>query len=160
MRFFFLLVIVLSLQSCAPPIMGGIGAIAFSSSAQEKGLGTSINDKVIYVKLRNAIFDWEPSVAKAISISVNDGSILVTGNLNNIDEIILSYDLISKKLDSKLNYFFRNYFSSFFNIFNCKNDYRKIYLKVLINTVGKKILIRRLIIDFYRLIKLIFINRK
>jgi len=81
-------------------------------------------------------------------------------NLNNIDEIILSYDLISKKLDSKLNYFFRNYFSSFFNIFNCKNDYRKIYLKVLINTVGKKILIRRLIIDFYRLIKLIFINRK
>ena len=30
---------------------GGIGAVAFSSSAQEKGLGTSINDKVIYVKL-------------------------------------------------------------------------------------------------------------
>ena len=86
MRFFFLLIIVLSLQSCAPPIMGGIGAIAFSSSAQEKGLGTSINDKVIYVKLRNAIFDWEPSVAKAISISVDDGSILVTGNLNNIDD--------------------------------------------------------------------------
>ena len=36
--------IILNLQSCAAPILGGVGAIAFSSSAQEKGLGTSIND--------------------------------------------------------------------------------------------------------------------
>ena len=85
MRFIFLLIIVLSLQSCAAPIMGGVGAIAFSSSAQEKGLGTSINDKVVYVKLRNAIYDWSPSVAEKISISVNDGSILVTGILKNVD---------------------------------------------------------------------------
>ena len=85
MRLFFLLIIVLSLQSCAAPIIGGVGAIAFSSSAQEKGLGTSINDKVIYIKLRNAIYDWNPSVAEKISISVNDGSILITGNLKNVD---------------------------------------------------------------------------
>jgi osmotically-inducible protein OsmY len=62
-----------------------VGAIAFSSSAQEKGLGTSINDKVVYVKLRNAIYDWSPSAAEKISISVNDGSILVTGILKNVD---------------------------------------------------------------------------
>ena len=85
MRFIFLLIIVLCLQSCAAPIIGGVGAIAFSSSAQEKGLGTSINDKVVYVKLRNAIYDWSPSVAEKISISVNDGSILVTGILKNVD---------------------------------------------------------------------------
>ena len=85
MRLFFLLIIVLSLQSCAAPIIGGVGAIAFSSSAQEKGLGTSINDKVIYIKLRNAIYDWNPSVAEKISISVDDGSILITGNLKNVD---------------------------------------------------------------------------
>ena len=85
MRLFFLLIIVLSLQSCAAPIIGGVGAIAFSSSAQEKGLGTSINDKVIYIKLRNAIYDWSPSVAEKISISVDDGSILITGNLKNVD---------------------------------------------------------------------------
>ena len=85
MRFIFSLIIVLSLQSCAGPIIGGVGAIAFSSSAQEKGLGTSINDKVVYVKLRNAIYDWNPSVAEKISISVNDGSILVTGILKNVD---------------------------------------------------------------------------
>ena len=88
MRLFFLLIIVLSLQSCAAPIMGGVGAIAFSSSAQEKGLGTSINDKVIYIKLRNAIYDWKPSVSEKISISVDDGSILVTGNLKNVDDKI------------------------------------------------------------------------
>ena len=85
MRILFLLIIVLNLKSCAAPIIGGVGAIAFSSSAQEKGLGTSINDKVVYVKLRNAIYDWNPSVAEKISISVDDGSILITGNLKNVD---------------------------------------------------------------------------
>ena len=85
MRLFLLLIIILNLQSCAAPIIGGVGAIAFSSSAQEKGLGTSINDKVIYVKLRNAIYNWNPSVAENISLSVDNGSILVTGKLKNID---------------------------------------------------------------------------
>ena len=85
MRLFFLLLIVLSLKSCAVPVIGGVGVIALSSSAQEKGLGTSINDKVIYVKLRNAIHDWNPSVSQKISISVDNGSILVTGQLENIN---------------------------------------------------------------------------
>ena len=85
MRLFLLLIIILNLQSCAAPIIGGLGAIAFSSSAQEKGLGTSINDKVIYVKLRNAIYDWNPSVSENLSLSVDNGSILVTGKLKNID---------------------------------------------------------------------------
>ena len=85
MRLFLLLIIILNLQSCAAPIIGGVGAIALSSSAQEKGLGTSMNDKVIYVKLRNAIYDWNPSVSENISINVDNGSILVTGKLKNID---------------------------------------------------------------------------
>ena len=85
MRIFLLLLIILNLQSCAAPIIGGVGAIALSSSAQEKGLGTSMNDKVIYVKLRNAIYNWNPSVSQNISISVDNGSILVTGKLKNID---------------------------------------------------------------------------
>ena len=80
-----LLIIVLNLQSCAAPIIGGVSAVAISSSAQEKGLGTSINDKVIYLKLRNAIYDWNSLVSQKISISVDNGSILVTGQLKNID---------------------------------------------------------------------------
>ena len=85
MRLFLFLIIILNLQSCASPIIGGVGAIAFSSSAQEKGLGTSINDKVIYVKLRNAVYDWNPSVSENVSISVDNGSVLVTGKSKNID---------------------------------------------------------------------------
>ena len=85
MRYLLLLIIILNLQSCAAPILGGVGAIALSSSAQEKGLGTSFNDKVIYVKLRNAIYDWNPSVSENVSLSVDNGSILVTGKLKNID---------------------------------------------------------------------------
>ena len=86
MRLFLLLLIMLNLQSCAAPILGGVGAIALSSSAQEKGLGTSMNDKVIYVKLRNAIYAWNPSVSENLSLSVDNGSILVTGKLKNIDK--------------------------------------------------------------------------
>ena len=85
MRLLLLLTIFLNLQSCAGPIVGGVGVIAFSSTAQEKGLGTSINDKVIFVKLKNAIFDWNPSVSENISISVDNGSVLVTGKLKDID---------------------------------------------------------------------------
>ena len=85
MRLFLFLIIVLNLQSCTAPIIGGVSAIAFGSSAQEKGLGTSISDKVIYVKLRNAIYDWKPSVSENISISVDGGSILITGKLKKIE---------------------------------------------------------------------------
>ena len=96
MRLFLFLIIILNLQSCASPIIGGVGAIAFSSSAQEKGLGTSINDKVIYVKLRNAIFDLNPSVSENVSISVDNGSVLVTGKLKNIDTKIQLTKIIWK----------------------------------------------------------------
>ena len=96
MRIFLLLLIILNLQSCASPIIGGVGAIAFSSSAQEKGLGTSINDKVIYVKLRNAVYDWNPSVSENISISVDNGSVLVTGKSKNIDTKIQLTKIIWK----------------------------------------------------------------
>ena len=85
MRLLLLLIIVLNIQSCAAPILGGVGAVAISSSAQEKGFGTSINDKVIYLKLRNAIYEWNSSVSQKISISVDGGSILVTGQLKNVD---------------------------------------------------------------------------
>ena len=64
MRLFLLLIIILNLQSCAAPIVGGVGAIAFSSSAQEKGLGTSINDKVVYVKLRKRLGRRQESASK------------------------------------------------------------------------------------------------
>ena len=85
MRLFLFLIIIVNLQSCAAPLVGGVSAIAFSSSAQEKGLGTSIKDKVIFVKLKNAIYDWNPSVSENISLSVDNGSILITGKLKNVD---------------------------------------------------------------------------
>ena len=85
MRLLLLLIIIINFQSCAAPILGGVGAVAFSSSAQEKGLGTSINDKVTYLKLRNIIYEWNSSVSEKISISVDDGSILVTGQLRNVE---------------------------------------------------------------------------
>ena len=56
MRFIFLLIIALSLQSCAAPIIGGVGAIAFSSSLKKKVLAHQLMTK-LFGKLRNAIYD-------------------------------------------------------------------------------------------------------
>ena len=35
--------------------------------------------------MRNAIYDWNPSVSENLSLSVDNGSILVTGKIKNID---------------------------------------------------------------------------
>ena len=87
MRLIILLLSITLLHSCAP-LLSGVGAVAVSSSATEKGLGTSLNDKVIYIRLRNAIYDWNKSASESISLSVNDGSVLITGKLKKIDDKI------------------------------------------------------------------------
>ena len=56
MRIILILIFIMSqVQSCAP-FIGGIGAVALTSTAKEKGLGTSISDNVIHIKILNAIF--------------------------------------------------------------------------------------------------------
>ena len=77
---------------------------------------------------------------------------------NNLDEIFCGYYFILKKLDANLMPLFKNYFSSFFNIYNCKLVYKVIYLKILLKTVGNKLTIRRLIVDLFRIFKSYFLK--
>ena len=77
---------------------------------------------------------------------------------NNLDEILYGYYFILKNLDKNLTPLFKRYFSSFFNIYNCKLGYKAIYLKILLKTVGHKLTIRRLILDLFRLLKSYFLK--
>ena len=88
MRIILILIFIMSqVQSCAP-FIGGIGAVALTSTAKEKGLGTSISDNVIHIKILNAIFKYKEELPPDISVSVNDGSILLTGKIKNVDDKI------------------------------------------------------------------------
>lgn len=88
MRVILILMFLMSqVQSCAP-LLGGIGAVALTSTAKEKGLGTSISDNVIHIKILNSIFKYKEKDSANITVSVNDGSVLLTGKIKNVDDKI------------------------------------------------------------------------
>ena len=72
--------------------------------------------------------------------------------MNNIEDLINSYYFLLSKVDKKLIPLFKNYYSSFFNFVSCASNLKIIYLKILYKTVGFKTIIRRFIIDFFKLI--------
>ena len=82
-----LLLIIPLLHSCGP-VIGGIGAVAISGAAKEKGLGTAIKDNVIKVKILNAFFEWNENVADNLKVNVDNGSVLLTGTVKNSDQKI------------------------------------------------------------------------
>ena len=86
-RALILIFLMSQIQSCAP-FIGGLGAVALTSSAKEKGLGTSISDNVIHVKILNAIYKYNKDISSDITVSVNDSSVLLTGKTKNIDDKI------------------------------------------------------------------------
>ena len=81
-KFIFALLILLITQSCGP-IVGGLGVVAMGSAAKEKGIGTALNDKVINVNILNAIYKWNEKISKDLTINVDNGSVLITGKIQN-----------------------------------------------------------------------------
>ena len=81
-KFIFALLILLITQSCGP-LVGGLGVVAMGSAAKEKGIGTALNDKVINVNILNAIYKWNEKISKDLTINVDNGSVLITGKIQN-----------------------------------------------------------------------------
>ncbi len=80
-----LIITLLTIQSCIP-IVGSLGVVAIGSAAKEKGFGTSLNDNVINVNILNAIYKWDEKISKDITINVDNGSVLLTGKVNNSEQ--------------------------------------------------------------------------
>ena len=68
----------LSLSGCVGAV-AGVGAAAVAAGNTEKGLGTSISDGVIRVKLADRFLQADASLFTNVSVSVNDGAVLLTG---------------------------------------------------------------------------------
>ena len=77
-----LVVLCFSISSCVPAV-AGIGAAAVTAGTTEKGLGTSVNDSIITVKIKEAFLKTDVDLLSAVSVQVNEGSVLLTGNIEN-----------------------------------------------------------------------------
>lgn len=75
-------------QSCAP-IVGTVGMFSLGAASKEKGIGTTLSDTIIKTKISNLIFKKDPSLIADTKITVNNGSVLFTGKVNEPEMRIL-----------------------------------------------------------------------
>lgn len=77
----------LALSACAPALVG-VGTAAVAASSTEKGFSTSVSDGVIRTKLADKYLRNDVDLVQAVSISVNEGAVLLTGNVETQDKKI------------------------------------------------------------------------
>ncbi|XDZ65595.1 BON domain-containing protein [Alphaproteobacteria bacterium LSUCC0684] len=82
---FFLLALSLGLSGCVGAI-AGVGAAAVAAGSTEKGLGTSFSDSIIRVKLADAFVQQDVGLFSDVSAKVNNGSVLLTGNVQTPED--------------------------------------------------------------------------
>ena len=80
-----LLLAATSLSGCATAVLG-VGTAAVAASTTEKGLTTSVNDAAIVTKIKDRFIQSNFSLVTAADISVNDGSVLMTGKVKTPEE--------------------------------------------------------------------------
>ena len=68
------------LSSCTPAVVTA-GIASISASESEKGLGTSINDTLIHASITEVMFKTDVNIFIGVNITVNDGTVLLTGKV-------------------------------------------------------------------------------
>lgn len=71
----------LSLGGCAPSIILGGAAVTGVAVAEERSVGTVVDDATIKVQVMNGIFQKSEPLFTATSTTVNDGVVLVAGQV-------------------------------------------------------------------------------
>ena len=82
----------LALSGCVGAAVG-IGTAAVAASTTEKGFSTSVADGVIETKLVDRFIQNDMALATGIEKSVNNGSILLTGRVETIEQKVLATKL-------------------------------------------------------------------
>lgn len=85
----------LGLNGCAGALVG-VGTAAIAASSTEKGFSTSVNDTVIKAQIADTFLQNDVDLIEAVSVSVNDGSVLLTGNIETFEEKLLATQLAWK----------------------------------------------------------------
>ena len=73
------------LSGCATAVLG-VGTAAVAASTTEKGLTTSVNDAAIVTKIKDRFIQSNFSLVTAADVSVNEGSVLMTGKVKTPEE--------------------------------------------------------------------------
>ena len=74
-----------ALSGCTTAVLG-VGTAAVAASTTEKGLTTSVNDAAIVTKIKDRFIQSNFSLVTAVDVSVNDGSVLMTGKVKTPEE--------------------------------------------------------------------------
>ena len=88
----FLLSLSLALSACAPALVG-VGTAAVAASSTEKGFSTSVSDGVINTKLADKFLRSDVDLTQGVSISVNEGAVLLTGIVATQDKKVTATKL-------------------------------------------------------------------
>ncbi len=83
----FLLISLLGLSGCAGALVG-VGTAAVAASSTEKGFSTSVSDKVILAKISDKYLHVDTDLVEGVTVSVNDGSVLLTGTIETQEKKI------------------------------------------------------------------------
>ena len=65
-----------------------VGGAAVAAGSTEKGLGTSVADSGIKLKVNEHFFQTDASLFQDVSVEVNRGAVLLTGKVDNPDDKI------------------------------------------------------------------------
>lgn len=87
-----LVIAAFGLNGCAGALVG-VSTAAIAASSTEKGFSTAVNDTVIKTKTADLYLQTDVDLFEAISISVNDGSVLLTGNIETFEKKLLATQL-------------------------------------------------------------------
>lgn len=87
-----LIVAAFGLNGCAGALVG-VSTAAIAASSTEKGFSTAVSDTVIKTKTADLYLQNDVDLIEAISISVNDGSVLLTGNIETFEKKLLATQL-------------------------------------------------------------------
>ena len=82
----------LALSGCIGAAVG-IGTAAVAASTTEKGFSTSVADGVIETKLVDRFIQNDAALVTGIEKSVNNGSVLLTGRVETIEQKVLATKL-------------------------------------------------------------------
>jgi len=82
-----------TLSACATAVAGA-GVAAVAAGTTEKGLGTSVSDSVIRVKINDTFIDNNADLFTNVAISVNAGSVLLTGKVNTPEDKVEATQLV------------------------------------------------------------------
>lgn len=85
------------LSSCAPAIIGGGAAVVGGALVKEKGLSGSLSDSQISAKIEMELYKKDPDLHRRISITVQNGEVLLTGAIpkseDHLDAVRLTWDV-------------------------------------------------------------------